>query len=264
MLRGFYRFRQSGKASNNLFIMPLCMNSKEGKIALMNEEKDYQIAFFVRKPNHYKKEFSSSQLSAISSVAILNDTQRDALEYVITRSAQDSKTVASTLLARVKRLGYSENDLKRLVSYLWPLSILKEVDASPTNSGKSDSSLGVGSLSWQFSLIVKCDCKGEMGHVKSSCFFKKRLSIDFYSKMKTTGSGFSFPKERTIFALLVPNRCANVAGFSLQSLSLQYLISQMVGVTRKEWIESLIGCASRLHQEFSVVTVAFMFPRQNQ
>lgn len=84
----------------------------------MNEEKDYQIAFFVRKPNHYKKEFSSSQLSAISSVAILNDTQRDALEYVITRSAQDSKTVASTLLARVKRLGYSENDLKRLVSYL--------------------------------------------------------------------------------------------------------------------------------------------------
>ena len=39
MLRGFYRFRQSGKASNNLFIMPLCMNSKEGKIALMNEEK---------------------------------------------------------------------------------------------------------------------------------------------------------------------------------------------------------------------------------
>lgn len=158
MLRGFYRFRQSGKASNNLSIMPLCMNSK----------------------NHYKKEFSSSQLSAISSVAILNDTQRDALEYVITRSAQDSKTVASTLLARVKRLGYSENDLKRLVSYLWPHSILKEVDASPTNSGKSDSSLGVGSLSWQFSLIVKCDRKGEMGLVKSSCFFKKRLSIDLF------------------------------------------------------------------------------------
>lgn len=156
------------------------MNSKEGKIALMNEEKDYQIAFFVRKPNHYKKEFSSSQLSAISSVAILNDTQRDALEYVITRSAQDSKTVASTLLARVKRLGYSENDLKRLVSYLWPLIILKEVDASPTNSGKSDSSLGVGSLSWQFSLIVKYDRKGEMGLVKSSCFFKKRLSIDLF------------------------------------------------------------------------------------
>lgn len=194
MLRGFYRFRQSGKASNNLFIMPLCMNSKEGKIALMNEEKDYQIAFFVRKPNHYKKEFSSSQLSAISSVAILNDTQRDALEYVITRSAQDSKTVASTLLARVKRLGYSENDLKRLVSYLWPLIILKEVDASPTNSGKSDSSLGVGSLSWQFSLIVKYDRKGEMGLVKSSCFFKKRLHW-FIRKWKPPARALTFQKN---------------------------------------------------------------------
>lgn len=53
------------------------------------------------------------QLSAISSVAILNDTQRAALQYVITRSAQDSKSVASKLLARVQRLGYSENDLKR-------------------------------------------------------------------------------------------------------------------------------------------------------
>lgn len=58
---------------------------------------------------------NSFQLSAISSVAILNDTQRAALQYVITRSAQDSKSVASKLLARVQRLGYSENDLKRYV-----------------------------------------------------------------------------------------------------------------------------------------------------
>ncbi|RMX50270.1 hypothetical protein pdam_00018200, partial [Pocillopora damicornis] len=61
---------------------------------------------------------SVHDLSAISSVAILNDTQRDAVEYVITRSAQDSKTVASTLLARVKRLGYSENDLKRTLQWV--------------------------------------------------------------------------------------------------------------------------------------------------
>ena len=46
-------------------------------------------------------------------MAILNDTQRAALQYVITRSAQDSKRVASKLLARVQRLGYTENDLKR-------------------------------------------------------------------------------------------------------------------------------------------------------
>ena len=58
---------------------------------------------------------NSFQLSAISSVAILNDTQRSALQYVITRSAQDSKRVASKLLVRVQRLGYSENDLKKYV-----------------------------------------------------------------------------------------------------------------------------------------------------
>jgi len=56
---------------------------------------------------------NSFQLSASSSVAILNDTQRAALQYVITRSAQDSKSVASKLLSRVQRLGYSKNDLKR-------------------------------------------------------------------------------------------------------------------------------------------------------
>ena len=58
---------------------------------------------------------NSFQLSAISSVAILNDTQRAALQYVITCSAQDSKRVSSKLLARVQGLGYSENDLKRYV-----------------------------------------------------------------------------------------------------------------------------------------------------
>ena len=55
------------------------------------------------------------QLSAISSVAILNDTQRAALQYVITRSATESKKVSSGLLTCVQRLGYSENDLKRFV-----------------------------------------------------------------------------------------------------------------------------------------------------
>ena len=55
------------------------------------------------------------QLSAISSVAILNDTQRATLQYVITRSAEESKKVSSGLLTRVQRLGYSENDLKRFV-----------------------------------------------------------------------------------------------------------------------------------------------------
>lgn len=58
---------------------------------------------------------SCFQLSAISSVAILNDTQQAALQYVITRSAQDSKCVASKLLARVQGLGYSGNDLKKYV-----------------------------------------------------------------------------------------------------------------------------------------------------
>ena len=58
---------------------------------------------------------SCFQLSAISSVAILNDTQQAALQYVITRSAQDSKSVSSKLLARVQGLGYSENDLKKYV-----------------------------------------------------------------------------------------------------------------------------------------------------
>ncbi|XP_022793694.1 uncharacterized protein LOC111332596 [Stylophora pistillata] len=61
---------------------------------------------------------SVHDLSAISSVAILNETQREALEYVIKRSTQDSKTVASALLARVKRLGYSENDLKRTLQWV--------------------------------------------------------------------------------------------------------------------------------------------------
>ncbi|XP_078367212.1 uncharacterized protein LOC144651186 isoform X2 [Oculina patagonica] len=61
---------------------------------------------------------SVHDLSAISSVAILNDTQRAALQYVITRSAQDSKSVASKLLARVQRLGYSENDLKRTLQWI--------------------------------------------------------------------------------------------------------------------------------------------------
>lgn len=55
------------------------------------------------------------QLSAISSFAILNDTQQAALQYVISRSAQDSKKVSSGLLARVQRLGYSEHDLNRYV-----------------------------------------------------------------------------------------------------------------------------------------------------
>jgi len=61
---------------------------------------------------------SVHDLSASSSVAILNDTQRAALQYVITRSAQDSKSVASKLLSRVQRLGYSENDLKRTLQWV--------------------------------------------------------------------------------------------------------------------------------------------------
>lgn len=45
-------------------------------------------------------------------------------------------------------MGYSENDLKRLVLYFWLFNILKEVDVSFINSGKLDSSLGVGFFSW--------------------------------------------------------------------------------------------------------------------
>jgi len=61
---------------------------------------------------------SVHDLSAISSVAILNDTQQAALQYVITRSAQDSKCVASKLLARVQGLGYSGNDLKKTLQWV--------------------------------------------------------------------------------------------------------------------------------------------------
>lgn len=69
-----------------------------------------------------------------------------------------------------------------------------------------------------------------------------------------------FPGEGTIFGLLVPKRCINVARFSLQSFSLPvYWISQMIGIARGEWIESLIGYVSKLQQDFSAVTVAFMF-----
>ena len=52
----------------------------------------------------------------------------------------------------------------------------------------------------------------------------------------------------------------NVSRFSLQSFSLPvYWISQMIGIARGEWIESLIGYVSKLQQDFSAVTVAFMF-----
>ncbi|KAL9974559.1 hypothetical protein ACROYT_G011609 [Oculina patagonica] len=61
---------------------------------------------------------SVHDLSAFSSVAILNETQRAALQYVITCSAQDSKSVASDLHARVQRLGYSESDLKRTLQWV--------------------------------------------------------------------------------------------------------------------------------------------------
>lgn len=61
---------------------------------------------------------SVHDLSAISSVAILNDTQQAALQYVISRSARDSKKVSAGLLARVQRLGYSENDLKRTLQWV--------------------------------------------------------------------------------------------------------------------------------------------------
>jgi len=61
---------------------------------------------------------SVHDLSAISSAAILNDTQHKALDYVIKRSAQDSKSVASALLSRVQRLGYSENDLKKTLQWV--------------------------------------------------------------------------------------------------------------------------------------------------
>jgi len=60
----------------------------------------------------------SAILSNASSSCNLTDTQLAALEYVITRSAQDSKCVASKLLSRVKGLGYSENDLRRTLQWV--------------------------------------------------------------------------------------------------------------------------------------------------
>ena len=37
-----------------------------------------------------------------------------------------------------------------------------------------------------------------------------------------------------------------------------------IGIARREWIESLISCASKLHQDFSAVNVAFMFTNSKE
>lgn len=83
-----------------------CDNEITLRTALDLREPPLKIVSFIFNPCYF-------QLSAISSDAILTDTQRAALQYVISRSAQDSKNVFSGLLARVQRLGYSENDLTR-------------------------------------------------------------------------------------------------------------------------------------------------------
>ena len=57
-------------------------------------------------------------------LSVLNDTQREAVDYVLQRSEEDSRRVFPRLLARVRSLGYEEKDLERFVLSVTNMQIL--------------------------------------------------------------------------------------------------------------------------------------------